>query len=634
MKAFVAVVRRDVEERRLLFVGSFVLGLVPLVLPLLPLRAAAAPAELRTATAVTLACLVAAVVAVGLGASFLVGDLASGRIRFYLSLPLRGGALYLGKLAAALLTAVACVVLVLLPSALRGDSLQPALGIGAATDPLLVLLAILATLLLFHALALAVRARSAWALADLAAVVALAFGVTTLVRRLGRWPGQPILIQAWPWLAGATLAALVAGSALPFLRARTDLDRAHRLQVVVLWPLLALVLAGFVLYTRWWLAPEAGDLSASTLSAAASRGSWVVVRGAVQGRGGEAMAEFALDTRHGVFERLAVLPDAYWEATRFSADGRHLLWLERELYVEGGGRVTVHTLDLESHRRHSLVAGSLLGWAFDDLDLSPDGEVLAAVQSFRGAHRLTLLRLTDGQVIASSALRIPSWALRLRYLDERRVRIVACDLEPSAADFASAFLGSGRCETLVIDAARGSTVAEIPWQAAADSSWDLSPDASRVVVRSADARRMYDVEDGRLLATIPRITGEKSNAFSSWLGDGSLLLLDRRESSSTAIHVSRAGDVRRAVLPGRLVMAGALDQRTVTVCHTGWTASYLLDVQDFSLRPLGRELHPISSGWPGAPGGAAARLFVRGDGELLDVDPATGVARELARLQK
>ncbi len=637
MKTLAAVVQREIRERRLLFVGALLLGLVPLLLPFLPLRVAGPPAELRSATAVTLACVLAAVLGVGLGTSFLVGDLATGRLRFYLSLPLRGTALYFGKLAAALLTAVACVGLVLLPSALLGDPLRPAVRIGAVSGLLLVLLAILATLLLFHALALALRARSPWALADLAAVVALAFAVATLVRRLGRWPGQPILVQAWPWLAGATLLALVAGSAIPFLRARTELDRAHRLQVVVLWPLLGLVLASFVLYARWWLAPSPEDLSASTLSASSSSNAWVVVTGALHGRGGEGTSgEFVLDTRHGVFERLEVLPDASWGTTRFSADGRHLLWLEREFFVEGGGRVTLETLDLESLRRRSLEAESLLGWTFDDLDLSPDGQVFAAAQSFRGAHRLTLLRLADGQVVASLPLPIAGWALRLRFLDGRRVRIVTCDLELSAGDFGAAFLGSGKCRTLLVDAARGALLADASWQAPANSSWDLSPDTSRVLVRSADARRLYDVDDGRLLATIPRTTGETSNASSSsWLGDGSLLLLDRGGSSSVAIHVSPAGELRRAALPGRLLAAGALDDRKVAVLRFGGLGeSFLLDLADFSLRRLANSTRPVSWGWAGSPGGAAARLFVRDAGALLDVDPATGVVRELARLRR
>ena len=120
MIALLEVVRREVDERRLYLAGGLLLGLLPLLAPLLPWAAAQPAMEVREATAVTLFWIASLIFSVLLGGAVFGGDLAERRLSFYFSRPLSGWAVLGGKLAATLLVGFTATALVLLPSVALG----------------------------------------------------------------------------------------------------------------------------------------------------------------------------------------------------------------------------------------------------------------------------------------------------------------------------------------------------------------------------------------------------------------------------------------------------------------------------------------------------------------------------------
>ena len=126
MKGFVAVLEREISERRLLALVAFILGLVPLALPLVPglLPGGFSAEDLRSGLAIGLTALLTVILALFLGGTIITGDLAERRLGFYFARPLSGGAIWAGKLGAALALTLATAFLVALPT-LAIDGLRP-----------------------------------------------------------------------------------------------------------------------------------------------------------------------------------------------------------------------------------------------------------------------------------------------------------------------------------------------------------------------------------------------------------------------------------------------------------------------------------------------------------------------------
>ena len=246
MRGFAAVFGRELFERRLLALVALCLGLAAVALPRMPgfRPGGVAVADIQGGMAFGFALLLTSLMALFLGGSIIASDLAERRLGFYFARPLSGRALWGGKFAAALVLVFGAGLLVLLPAVLTGGnlSLDGIWGVGgviSVSGPGL-LLAWSAGLcfLLFgaHAASVVVRSRSAWAVLDLAALVAVAGLFSAMVRRmvlegallrlsLARQE-ERLGIVAWMELGffAAALLSLVAASALQVTRGRTDLQ--------------------------------------------------------------------------------------------------------------------------------------------------------------------------------------------------------------------------------------------------------------------------------------------------------------------------------------------------------------------------------------------------------------------------
>ena len=258
MKGTLAVAAREIAERKLLFLGAFVAGLLPLGFPLLPaLRGNAHDA--RSVAMFLLATAIAVAFPLVFGATILASDIAHKRLAFYFSRPLNASSIWAGKLLAALLISIGCAVLAAAPVFLLEDegAFSSAIG-GLDTRELLVLVlpGVLLLLLLAHVVASMARLRSAWIVLDFTLAVVFAVAIALSIRSLflaGLWDlyemGDSPRRFAW-WVTAPLIATLLVASFVQVADGRTDARRSHGALSATLWGVLTLIaipLAGFAL---------------------------------------------------------------------------------------------------------------------------------------------------------------------------------------------------------------------------------------------------------------------------------------------------------------------------------------------------------------------------------------------------
>ncbi|HXM75959.1 MAG TPA: hypothetical protein VN971_04225, partial [Thermoanaerobaculia bacterium] len=125
MRAFLAVARRELAEKRFVFFAAVVASLIPFAVPLVRHLGGASAREIRAFTALLLAGTVGAGLAVVLGATVLAAETATRRIGFYFSRPISALALWAGKISASLAIVLAAFVVVLGPTLLVNRSVAP-----------------------------------------------------------------------------------------------------------------------------------------------------------------------------------------------------------------------------------------------------------------------------------------------------------------------------------------------------------------------------------------------------------------------------------------------------------------------------------------------------------------------------
>ena len=425
MRAFVAVLRRELAERWLLALAAALLGLIPLAVPLLPLGISRAP-DARSGTAAALALIVSYVLALVLGSTVLARDLSERRLGFYFSRPLPGWAIWAGKIAGAALLALGSGVLVLLPTLLLGDRPDPSgswgWGFGREAGSVLGLAlwgtTVLALLLAANAFSTMVRSRSPWLLLDLLAGTLLAglLGVAT-GHLLSAW-ALGALAMAQSGLLIAVVLSFAAASAVQVTRARTDPRRGHQFLSLTLWSLLALSALAYGGYAKWVLAANPEDLVEIGGVIPAPAGDWIAVGGKAGASRGKLGTTFLMDTSSGRSFRVGSQPED-WGGLTFSLDGRHAAWTQ--MAGRGAFPVTIHRLDLG--RPGAKPVATPIGFSDDlsySLVLSPDGGRLASI----AGGRIVAQEIRDGRLLLAVPVAAgEAWSAdRLRFLDSRTLR--------------------------------------------------------------------------------------------------------------------------------------------------------------------------------------------------------------------
>jgi len=629
MRALLAVVERELGERRTVFAAALVAGLAALATPLLPWLARGGAREQTGVMALTLASAFAVGLALTYGASMIGRDLRERRLGFYLARPIPAWSLWFGKLAAGLLLVLGGGFLVLLPAVVAGAI--PGALIPRDRVPLLAALVAagaLSLLVLAHAATVAVRSRSRLVVLDVALLFATAGAVTAVSRRLAGESASAGLLRGLSAYGLLTLAALVAAGWAQVAAGRSDPRRGHGALSLTLWGIVGVSTALLAGYGWWFLAVSPRSLEGVFGVAAAPCGPWMVVSGRARGRGDYEPA-FLLDATTGRSVRLAGSVTGLTKVA-FSGDGTRAAWL-----VATGGRgspAEVRTLDLAAPaaRPVATTISFPMQGAFG-LTLSADGGRIAvregpslSVYDLATGRRLVSVRL-PGAVAVARAWFVSADRLRLLGFSDPRGRVERGDLAileldvpekrlretgriPDVARSALFFVRDGGGATLLLrDTCEGSTTFALV------NAVTGSTVAALAACDRDTACQATTLADGRIVVGEAGATGARLRVFSPAGEAERVLELPAARTIRLGLEPV-AGSVAVALAPDRLADWAAYTTLIVDIAHGSRTA-------------LGRAYRPAGwywwvSDWRFAAGGTAARAFLAQDGSLVLLDPS------------
>jgi hypothetical protein len=614
MRGFVAILRREILERRQVLLVAVVISLVPLAVPVARGLSGADAADARSWTALLIATAFAVGLTTALGASMLVPRIASRRIGFDLSRPVSAVAIWSAAVAAAVALAVATAAIVWAPTLLAGAKpVLTELFPGPAPTrlwPILGLAALFPLFALVHFVTLALRSRSALLALDVVLAAAAWLGLSAALSRLPAFMAPvPLSITAFGFALVAAAALVVAGyESLAF--GRTDVRAAHRAASLFLWfPIAAAVVAANV-YASWVLAARPADLSAREIWARpAAAGPWIEVSG--QARGAD--ARFLYDTRTGRFARTRTVD---WCGPTLSGDGSRAAWIEGR--DRGGGPFPIWTWRLDAASSKPAPTKLLLRGYPSLLELSADGSHLAtwelgvlSVHDLARERTLVSARVPVGEREELRGRFVGPDAFRLYRVGDRAIEILQLDLRSRALERLGRIEGSGGRYFVTDEKA-----------------------ARLLTLDGPDHRvRLFDGATGALLATLAQEPVD--SRWPALLPDGHIVLSER-SSTSRRLRVFGPDGRETASIPlppTPIVILGgeaAPGRLCIGIANKDFHyATWLVDLENASLRKVADGLQPVRVfGTPPGLGSDATKLFYGPDQRsLVRFDPLTSERR-------
>ena len=645
MKGLLALARREIVERGLVFAAAAAASVLPFAVPLVRGLSGSARVEARQTIAAVLAGSFAIGIALVLGASVVARDLKEKRLGFYFARPLSSFSIWAGKLGAAWALSLTAAAIVLLPSILFGG-IGDALGGLPAWAPWGLAGAAGALVLLAGSTAIAMRSRSPFQALDAAGVIALVLVGTGVTRSLLRWDAG----EAFRWIAAGfaaiLLAALALGSFAALARGRVDVRRAHAALSTTFWAIAGAGALAAALFAGWVLAARPKDLARLEWVGPAPSGDWVALTG--RARGAEAAFLFEISTGRSLRVPNGGSGSSAPFSAVFSEDGRLAVWFEP---AGSPAPYDLSTLRLDDPaarpRRTRLSFASVPSCAI----LSKDGRRIATAE---GAV-VTVYDLASERALASA--RIPGTLHTVRGF-----------FRPGHSDrlrlYASRFsLSSPRLDIYELDTrtktwTKTGAVGDLP-------DWfsfvvDRSGDRLLIKAGSGGGLRLHDARTGAPLALLLP-PGASAGAWPRFLADGRIVFASSNERaaprsalearlarvSGARLHVcdSDGAPLRTIEFPSAtriLLGAEAAPGRLVIGSRKGVSdplvhALSLADLDSGDVRRIGEELYPAGAGASyyasqanlvAAPGGLATRLYFSKN-SLVALDPLSGTIRPI-----
>jgi hypothetical protein len=616
MKGLVAIVWRELAQRRFVWVAAAVASCVPpFLVPFVRGLHGLDAEDARASMTLFLSLSFLYGLSSSLAGTIIPAGIASRRIGFDFARPVSAVAIWGGTWIAVVSLALTSAAVVALPAALANRArLEDGLGSLAAGTPLPIGLWIIGFLLVagvVQAASVALRSRSVLLLLDFLAVLACVFLVQLIARQdvdiepLGTWTGL-----------GAAGAIVLAATFAAVARGRTDVRRAHRAQSFFLWVSASAALALTGAWILWLLSLTPERVRGVAYVHPAPRGQWIEVE-ASSGRAG---ARFLFDSKSRQFLRMS----RFLDSAVFSRDGRRAAWLDFR-----GKQPLLVSADLGESPLQP--ARRPLPWTetLVLLVLDPDGQ-RAAISNGR---EVVVLNLSDGKVIASDLLprydSHPSAVFvgdALRILSTARLEGDLYRVELFSLDIASSRLS----HTGTVDSVVG-------WP------YSFSSDASgkRLIVKTRRLILLADATDGRRIATLSEATADSRDA--AFASEGRVVVAERAGGSGSLRCVSAQGTVVwTASLPGspEVTLGGEIRPGELIVGVGPHRDQEILaaDLTTGALRPIGEHLSPAIGGWAfffapldarPLPGEPATRLFYGPGDSLVRFDPETGERRVL-----
>jgi hypothetical protein len=623
MRTAFFVASRELRERRLIFVGALLVGILTLATPLLPQARTlgSSAGEVITGYALWLSLGIALAGAFLAGLSVMSRDLVENRIGFYVSRPISAGALWGGKVVAALLLAIGAAFLVVLPATVIGGGLRQitalalSMGWDQQSGAVVVAAALGAVVFLIvfgHYTGIIFRSRSRWLALDLLGVPLLVvlfwLALTPLVRGLAQQLVASSIVAGAIWMA----FALLIGGFVGLRVGRVELRSVHRALTITVVGLVALFVAGFALWGVWVRSPEPSDLTGGTrgtdrIHSVVPRdgGRWVAFGGKARGRG-DFIPFFLSDLESGRSYRLGA---GMRTPFGFSADGTRAYW--GELASLDPFRWQLMTSSLEggfSPRRTTITITPP-----EVARLSPEGSRLAVIE--QGV--ITIYDIESERSLLSMRLPDQNVRYRLHYLTSDLVRIFALGVHsgagPGSAVHRAYELDVGSRQLRFLGPMRG-------------TGFHISSRHDLIILRHP----VTEVLRGSDLGTILRIDARSSGV----LRDGGLVFGVIEDAHAHLRFFSSEGVPSGSIAlePARNVVLGGLDgsDRLFVLTFSDDRAPgrlLLVDPRTAQVRSFGERLVPERSWSLFEADLPYQRLFSdhsEGRQRLVTFDPATG----------
>jgi hypothetical protein len=549
MKTAIAIIERDLRERRFIFVASLAFGFVPFIaVAILPgLRAHAE--EFVAIFSAALLFFFPLAVALGLGSSMIGGDLTARRLSFYFSKPISSRSLWYGKLVAALVTIYAAMLLSATPGAIYTWNYKFGQWGERRSIFLASIIAAPAVLLLAHVLSTMMRSRSSWIAVDAIGLAVSAAAGYWILRPIFDAGATYLFIAVLIFLCAATLVALIVSGAWHLGRARTDRLANHIELSKYLWSALAIILAVAGSYVAWITHPSPERVTFEAVYPA-PQGPWVAVAGKVPWAQ-DYRAAVLLNLENGKFVRL---PSSEFAggAIAFSRDGRAVAWTHNEIVTRSLDPVG------EESRTAIRTSPEVL------LVMSDDGKRLAYIDD----GILNVADATNGHSLASVRVATPSrWFTWMYFATPDVVRLIVSKETPEQRNVP-------RLNTVDIselDVRTRHFVKTGTFNVMARYLWaSATQDGSRLFVHShrpADPTDAFFVVDARTGSRLQTLTPPRNNGFVSL--DDRVLWINRTSQGLELVQETLNGDVSRGIDLGRgyfgYVIAGRGDRVLVSV---------------------------------------------------------------------
>jgi hypothetical protein len=618
MSIFLALVRRELVERRGIVWGVVAMVALPLLARFLPGLRPETAREAQGTLALLATFTLPTALALGLGASAVGEDLACGRLGFYFSRPLSAWGLWAAKMAVPALLALgawaALVPQLSMPS-------RSASAFSALDEPVLLWspAVLVALVLLANVASVAYRARDGLFWLDLAALVAVAAASLIVGSRLyeaGAVRTLPRLLV--PATVGVTVFAGLAGL-LQVVQGRSDVRRGHRVLSSVFWGGVGATVLMSAVFAGWVLAAGPADLGVIFCGGALASSEGATVAFPADGERAGYRPGFLLDTASGRFE---AFPLERCSGLGLSADGRRAVWVE-------GGRppvLVVGRLGLGGWSRStSKLPGAVLGASavsMVGLDRDAQRAVVATPDRIWVVDTDSGAELSSAAVAGAERATFSGSSVRIYAVDSRSVTATLLDLRSEKTRLLARVDGAGWLRdvrdgrALVGRADRG--------------IWLVEEDAS--------VRSLLEVEAGSLVADAGLLSGGRVAAIVRRSPTIPVMPSQLRASpphrDTLVVWDAPGAEPRRLPLETATWMGAEPREGWVTlgqVLPESERHSSIVDLK--SLRVVRTEpgLVPalLKRSWLGptapiAPGSPGTRLFVTPDRGLVRLDPETG----------
>lgn len=323
MSTALVIAGRELRDKTRIFITALILALVPFAVTLVPASKGWGRPTIVALVGGMLSLAMALGLAIALGASTIGRELSDRRLSFYFSKPVSPAAIWIGKAAASILTALACFAIISTPALIFSSDTWNATWTMTRKELLLsIAVAVIVLFLVSHALSTMIRSRSALLGIDVLLLAATVVALLLLARPLVLGGAAQLLKIFVLVMTGVLTLILAIVPIVQLAQGRTDIRRNHLALSRVLWPAVAAVLllaGGFI---AWVVLVGPSDME-ELHHTSSSGGRWFFAAGRAANRG-DYHASFLVSGETGKWQRL---PSPPWWSSVFSRDGRTLAWL-------------------------------------------------------------------------------------------------------------------------------------------------------------------------------------------------------------------------------------------------------------------------------------------------------------------